>query len=124
MGGSNMMRFAGFSLGSLLIGASVDRLVRFVLRQAMVLVGLGIGIGLAVARVAARYVDPILFEVSASDPTIYALVGVALLLVAGLAGSLPAWRATRDILVVKFWNEHALAEWVGSGPYRISQAPA
>ncbi len=77
------------------LGASVDRLVRFVLRQAMVLVGLGIGIGLAVARVAARYVDPMLFEVSASDPGIYLLVGVVLLAVAGLAGSLPAWWATR-----------------------------
>lgn len=29
------------------------------------------------------------------DSLIYALVGVTLLLVAGLAGSLPAWRATR-----------------------------
>ncbi len=77
------------------LGASVDRLVRFVLRQAMVLVGLGIGIGLAVSRVAARYVDPMLFEVSASDLGIYLLVGVVLLLVAALAGSLPAWRATR-----------------------------
>ncbi len=61
----------------------------------MVLVGLGIGIGLAVARVAARYVDPMLFEVSPSDLGIYLLVGVVLLVVAALAGSLPAWRATR-----------------------------
>ena len=28
-------------------------------------------------------------------PAVYALVGVTLLLVAALAGSLPAWRATR-----------------------------
>ncbi len=77
------------------LGASADRLVRFVLRQAMVLVGLGVGIGLAVAAVAGRYVDPMLFEVSASDPGIYALVAVTLLLVAVLAGSLPAWLATR-----------------------------
>ena len=77
------------------LGAGVERLVRFVLGQAMVLVGLGVGIGLVVARAAARYVDPLLFEVSASDPTIYALVGVALLVVAGLAGTIPAWRATR-----------------------------
>ena len=44
---------------------------------------------------ASPFVGPLLFQVSATDPPIYALVAVTLLLVAGIAGSLPAWRATR-----------------------------
>ncbi len=43
MGGSNMMRFAGFSLGSLLIGASVDRLGFFYgFMPAVIIAGLGV----------------------------------------------------------------------------------
>ena len=39
--------------------------------------------------------EPVLLRVSATDPAVYALVAVTLLPVAALAGSLPAWRATR-----------------------------
>ncbi len=77
------------------LGASAGRLVRMVFRQAVVFVAVGIGIGLFASWAAARLVEPLLFQVSATDPMIYALVGVMLLLVAALAGWLPAWRATR-----------------------------
>ncbi len=77
------------------LGANVARLVRLVLGQAMLFVVAGVGIGLFAAWGASRLVEPLLFQVSATDPTTYALVGVTLLLVAALAGSLPAWRATR-----------------------------
>ncbi len=53
------------------------------------------GIGLTVALVAAPYADPSLFGVPARDPSTYGTVAGALLGVAALAGSLPAWRATR-----------------------------
>ena len=62
---------------------------------AVLVVAAGIGIGLLASWAASRFVGPLLFQVSATDPAIYALVGVTLLLVAALAGSLPAWRATR-----------------------------
>ena len=39
--------------------------------------------------------EPVLFRVPAPDPAVYALVTVTLLSVGALAGSLPAWRATR-----------------------------
>ena len=71
------------------------RIVRLVLSQAVLLVAVGVGIGLLAPWAASRFVEPLLFQVSATDPPIYALVGVTLLLVAALAGSLPAWRATR-----------------------------
>ena len=77
------------------LGATVARLVRLVLSQAMLFVFAGVGIGLIASWAASRFVGPLLFGVSATDPSIYALVAITLLLVAMLAGSLPAWRATR-----------------------------
>jgi putative ABC transport system permease protein len=77
------------------LGADRARIVRLVLRQALVLVAVGTAIGLIAAAGAARFVEPLLFRVSGTDPATYAAVALALLTVAGLAGSLPAWRATR-----------------------------
>jgi putative ABC transport system permease protein len=77
------------------LGAEVSRLVAMVLRQAAVLVGAGTVIGLLVAAGAARFVAPLLFDVSATDPTVYVVVVVTLLGVAALAGSIPAARASR-----------------------------
>ena len=51
----------------------------------------GVGIGLAAAFAVAPFVEPLLFGVSASDPSVSAAVAAALLAVAILAGSLPAW---------------------------------
>lgn len=76
------------------LGAGAARLIRLVLRQAITLVVAGVAIGLLASRAAARFVEPLLFRVSASDPAIYAGVAVTLVFVAVLAGSLPAWRAT------------------------------
>ncbi len=69
--------------------------MRLVLGQAVLLVAAGVGIGLLASWVGSRFVGPLLFQVSATDPPIYALVATTLLLVAVLASSLPAWRATR-----------------------------
>ena len=77
------------------LGANVGRLVRLVLSRAVLFVAVGVGIGLFVSWTASRFIEPLLFRVSATDPAIYALVGVTLLLVAALAGLLPTWRATR-----------------------------
>ena len=55
----------------------------------------GGGIGLAAAFAVAPFVEPLLFGVSARDPSVYAAVAAALLAVAILAGSLPAWGASR-----------------------------
>jgi ABC-type antimicrobial peptide transport system permease subunit len=77
------------------LGADVPRLVRLVARQAVGLVGAGVVIGLLAAWAGGRWVEPLLFRVSATDPRVYALAAAALLAVAALAGSLPAWRATR-----------------------------
>ena len=70
-------------------------MVTQVLRQAVGLVAVGVIAGLVVSSVAARFVQPILFQTSATDPPVYALVAITLVAVAALAGSFPAWRATR-----------------------------
>lgn len=77
------------------LGADRNRIVSMVLRQALVLAGLGVGIGLAIAAALSGFVEPLLFEVSGRDPATYALVSATLLLAAVVAGLLPARRATR-----------------------------
>jgi putative ABC transport system permease protein len=77
------------------LGAGRPRIVRLVLNQALVLVALGTGAGLAVAAGTARFLEPLLFHISGTDPVTYGAVATALMIVAALAGSIPAWRATR-----------------------------
>jgi len=77
------------------LGAGVGRLVRLVLRQALTLVFAGVAIGIVASMSAARFVAPLLFQVPAVNPVIYAGVTATLLIVALLAGTLPALRATR-----------------------------
>lgn len=77
------------------LGAGRGRTVRLVFRQALGLVSVGILLGLAMAFAGAHLVEPLLFRVSARDPVVYGAVSAALLAAAALAGSLPAWRATR-----------------------------
>lgn len=77
------------------LGAASGRLVGLVLRRAAVLILFGIAIGLGTAWAAGRWVEPLLFDVSATDPGVYVAVAAALLALAALAGSLPAWRAGR-----------------------------
>jgi ABC-type lipoprotein release transport system permease subunit len=52
-------------------------------------------IGGILAFVAARWVEPLLFEQSARDPVVFGTVAVLLIGVAILASSVPALRATR-----------------------------
>lgn len=77
------------------LGATRDRVVRMVLRQALALAVFGAVFGLALALVATRGMESLLFGVSAMDPAIYVAVAAVLVLVAGLASYLPARRAAR-----------------------------
>lgn len=77
------------------LGAGVPRLVRLVLRRAMALVVTGTLIGLGIAWGGSRFVAPLLFEVSPTDPLVYATVAATVAVVAAMAGWLPAWRAGR-----------------------------
>jgi predicted permease len=77
------------------LGAQVSDIVRLVLRHAFVSVALGLAAGLAVALFAARYVEPLLFQTSPRDVTVFSMATLTLLGAAALACSLPAIRAAR-----------------------------
>ena len=70
-------------------------MIRHVLRGALTTVAAGLAVGLGVAVWGARRLEALLFEVSAKDPAVFVLVGVALMAVAAAAATLPAWRAAR-----------------------------
>ena len=69
--------------------------MRLVVGQGMGLVLIGVGLGLAGALALTRTVASLLFGVSPTDATTFALVPVGLVAVALLACLLPARRATR-----------------------------
>ncbi|MGD8454005.1 MAG: ABC transporter permease [Phycisphaerae bacterium] len=77
------------------LGAQAGQVRGLVLRQAMVLVGIGIVAGLVASLAASRLVSGMLFGVSAADPITFAIAPVVLVVVATLACLVPAWRATR-----------------------------
>lgn len=76
------------------LGASQHTVLTMVLRQGLMLVGVGLLIGVAASLALARVLDSYLYRTTATDPV--TLVGVALaFIVAGMLACLgPAWRAT------------------------------
>lgn len=77
------------------LGAAGADITRMVVRQAMILVGLGIGAGLLAAGLLARFVQSLLFGVSALDPLTFVGVAAVLGLAGVLAAAAPALRAAR-----------------------------
>lgn len=77
------------------LGAQRRDVVALVVRQGMVLVGVGVVAGVGLALAATRFVTTLLYDVSASDPLTYALLSLLLAVVAVGACLLPARRATR-----------------------------
>jgi ABC-type lipoprotein release transport system permease subunit len=56
---------------------------------------IGVLVGSVLALLAARWIQPLLFQQSARDPATYGVVAALLLAVALLASTVPALRATR-----------------------------
>ncbi len=77
------------------LGASAGNVMRLVLGQAAVTTGIGVLLGVVGSFILMRFLQSMLYEISAADPMTF--VGVALLLtgVALLAAYLPARRATK-----------------------------
>jgi predicted permease len=76
------------------LGAQRGTVVGMVMRESMLLVGIGVGLGLAAALWAGRFVKSVLYGLSTNDPI---TIAVAVALIAGvsaLAGYLPARRAS------------------------------
>jgi ABC-type antimicrobial peptide transport system permease subunit len=66
-----------------------------VLRESLILAGLGVGAGIVGALALTRLLEGLLYEVSATDPAVFVGIAVLLTLVALLAAYLPSRRATR-----------------------------
>lgn len=77
------------------LGARAGQLVTLIVRQGLVLAGLGAAVGAAGALALTGVIRRLLFDTSTRDPFVYASVIVLLMLVAGVASYLPARRATR-----------------------------
>src|SRR5205823_7427083 len=77
------------------LGASPERVLALMLRQAAALLAAGIVIGLAGALALSRLLATYLFGVSATDPGVYAVVSALLAAIALAAVAVPSLRATR-----------------------------
>ena len=79
----------------LALGARHHDVRRLVVGHGLGLTAIGVGIGLTASLAFARWLNPLLYKVSASDPLTLALTGCGLLTVALVASLVPANRATR-----------------------------
>jgi putative ABC transport system permease protein len=77
------------------LGASPRDIRRMVVRQGMLLTFTGIGIGLVASYWLMRGLTVMLYGVSATDPSTFAVISLVLLVVAFAANYIPARRATK-----------------------------
>ena len=77
------------------LGAEQHHVVAMVIRQGLSMALVGTAIGVAGALALSRWIQSLLFGVTATDPATLGAVIVVLLTVALVACSVPAWRATR-----------------------------
>ena len=89
---TNRMREIGMRAA---LGASRTNILALVIRQGMMLTGIGILLGLIGAVGASRAITSLLFGTSQLDPITYLGVIVLMFAVAGVACAVPAWRASR-----------------------------
>jgi ABC-type antimicrobial peptide transport system permease subunit len=79
----------------LALGAPRESVLWGVLGRALVTVSAGVLVGMVAAAALTRLLSSLLFEVSATDPLVFAAVVIGLMLVASTASYFPARRATR-----------------------------
>ena len=77
------------------LGARAKHVIRLVVGQGLVFGIAGMTIGVTLALLAAPFIQPLLFNVSARDPVTYVTVCAVMLLVSLAASAVPARRATR-----------------------------
>jgi predicted permease len=77
------------------LGAGRGDMLKLIVRQGMLLAGIGVAIGLAAAFGLARVLASLLFRVKTTDPVTYAIVALVLTSVALFATYVPARRATK-----------------------------
>ena len=77
------------------LGAERRQVLGLVIRQGLSMTLLGTVVGVAGAIALSRFIQGLLFGVTATDPITFVVVISMLLAVAAIACYVPAWRATR-----------------------------
>jgi putative ABC transport system permease protein len=77
------------------LGAGRGDVVAMVVRQGMMLAGVGVAIGLGAAWALTRFLSSLLYQVTATDMTSFLSISIALGIVALAANLIPAYRATK-----------------------------
>ncbi len=77
------------------LGARSRNVLSLIMREAIFLVLIGVAVGVPVILFVARFASTLLFELSPTDPVSLVVASAVLLIVALLAGFLPARRATK-----------------------------
>jgi ABC-type antimicrobial peptide transport system permease subunit len=77
------------------LGAASGDILRGVMTEALILVGIGLAVGSLAAAGLARLIANLLFGISATDPMTYAASAIVLVAVGTCAAYLPARRAAR-----------------------------
>ena len=75
------------------LGAQAADVIQLVMRQGVLLGGIGVGLGGVLALLGGKRIEPLLFNVSARDPFVFAFVIITMLAVAVAASFVPARRA-------------------------------
>jgi predicted permease len=77
------------------LGAMGKDVIRLVLREGAIQLGIGLTLGLALAFVVSKAVALVMFDVQPRDPMVYGAIVVTILFVGLMASLIPALRATR-----------------------------
>ena len=76
------------------LGATPGEVAKVILREGLLLTGIGVAIGVVAALALSRFLASVLYEVRPGDPVTYAAVAAILMTVALFATLMPARRAT------------------------------
>jgi ABC-type antimicrobial peptide transport system permease subunit len=77
------------------LGAEQSRVLRMVLGEVAVLIGIGLTAGMGITLATTRFVASFLYDLTPNDPRTLGLAAAALAMVAVIAGYVPARRASR-----------------------------
>jgi ABC-type antimicrobial peptide transport system permease subunit len=87
------------------LGATPERVQRSVISETLKMALTGVGFGLVLSVAMARLIETMLFATTPSDPPTFSSIAVLMMLVATLAGYLPARRASRINPMVALRND-------------------
>jgi len=77
------------------LGATSPRVLSMVMRETLLVVGIGVVIGLGAAVAVTRLIATMLYGLAPTDPLTISSAVMLMVIVAGLAGYIPARRAAR-----------------------------